>query len=409
MRNGFSLIRTWVFIVAAGLLFRPGICTAQTAGDQPAEPPVGVTPLPILVQPNGVLFRLKAPTEKDIFVIGTFNAWGNRNGMDAQLNQDAKMYGPDENGVFEFFYPMTPGLHAYMFNLGGKQRIYGDPYLPKAKDVFKTSGDQGRYDLKGSLFQFQMQEPPWPSYVPNHLMMPVVVPHPKTGEPALRVRYYSRIAKSVHCVGGWDGWAGQAGTIDDEEHRLQPTKVRNISEFHIAPVQEGTMEYKFVVDTAIWLSDPTVLDTNPHGNSMVQLLNKDGQLKAFYTPRFDPYQKRAETAARWGNAIKWADNRDEGFARAKMERQRMFWVITMPGSDLSNKYMKTLNTDPEMVALLKDYVCLETPAHEVRDIINKQRIARVPFVILVNSQYKPEKMMFRPELAMLKQDLQSLK
>lgn len=398
-----------LFILLAALVVRPD-AAAQTLGDQPVvDPPTGIVPLPVEMQPNGVLFRLEAPGVGSAFVLGSFNAWGDRNGLDSTLNDACRMYGPDERGLFEFFYPMSPGTHAFAFCLEGKTKIYGPKELPRAGDIFGTQGAGGKYDLKGSVFQFQLGEPPWPSYVPNHLMMPVIVPHPTTGQPALRMRYFTRIAKSVHCVGSWDGWAGGVGVIDDEEHRMVATRVRNVWEFHVPKLDPGVLEYKFVVDTCVWIPDPTVFNTNSHGNSLVQLADQGGAMKALYTPRFAPYQQRQNTESRWGGTVKWVDYRQEGFSRAQIEKQRMLWVITLPGSQLSKKFMEAVNADPELVQVLSNFICLETPAHEVRDIMEKQNIYRLPYVVLVDSEYKPGKTMFNPTLDQLKKELAALK
>jgi len=407
MRIPDTVLRSAVRAVMALLLLAlDARLAAQSLGDMPVvDPPQGIVPLPVQMQPNGVLFRLQAPGVSNAYVLGSFNAWGDRNGMDAKLSDDCRMFGPDEKGVFEFFYPMTPGTHAFAFCLDGNTKVYGPRELPKAGDVFGVEGVGGKYDLKGSIFQFQLGEPPWPSYVPNHLMMPAVVPHPSTGQPALRVRYFTRVAKSVHCVGNWDSWAGGVAVIEDTEHRMAPTRVRNVWEYYISPINEGILEYKFVVDTCVWIPDPTVYNTNSHGNSLIQVSGG----KALYTPRFNPYQQRADTETRWGGAIKWVDYRQEGFARAQMEKQPMLWVITLPGSALSRKFMETVNADQELVGMLGNVICLETPAHEVRDIMEKQNIYRLPYAILVNSQYKPEKSLFNPSVETLKDELKALK
>lgn len=364
--------------------------------------------LPLEYSPTGVLFRVKAPGAKNVYLAGTFNGWGGSDGTSI-ADPACKMFGPDEQGGFEVFYSLTPGTHVFKYAIDGNRWIPGPPDLPRAKDDFDTTSGQG--GMMGSMFEFALQEPPWPSYVPTKEMLPVVVTHKQTGEPYVRIRFFSRQATEAHVVGSWDGWGGISNrAVASEKHAMKKTRVPNIWENHIGPLKEGVVEYKIVVNKRQWLSDPSVIEQSQDGNTRINVTKGgDGKWFAEYNPRFDPAATRKKTSARWGGTLEWEDDRNEGFRKGSAQKKRMLWVITMPKSALSEKLMKEINADPQLTAQLKDFVCLETAANEVDDIVKRRKIYRLPYVILVDSNYKPVYEKFNPSLAELKEKVATLK
>jgi len=363
-------------------------------------------PLPLVYSPTGVLFRVKAPGAQTVHLAGTFNGWAGSNGKTV-ADPTAKMYGPDENGIFEIFYSLTPGRHTFKYCVDGTRWIQGPKDLPTAKDDFDIA--EGQNGMPGSAFMFALQEPPWPSYVPTTEMLPTVLVHNTTGKPYLRVRFFSRQAKSAHVVGSWDGWAGISNrSVADNARAMTPTRVPNIWEKYVGPLKEGMVEYKVVVNNRQWLSDPSVKEFSQDGNTMVRIVKAGDKWAPMYTPRFDPRAVRKETKSRWGGTLPWEDDRDAGFAQAQLTKKKMIWVITLPKSQLSENLMKTVNTDPEIVTQLENFICLETAANEVDDIIRQRKIYRLPYVVLVDSKYKPAWEGFNPDAATLKAKLAAL-
>ncbi|MDX2177190.1 MAG: glycogen-binding domain-containing protein [Candidatus Sumerlaeia bacterium] len=369
---------------------------------------IEAVPLPLEYSPTGVLFRVKAPGAQSVFVAGTFNGWGGSDGSTIS-DPSTRMYGPDENGVFEYFVSLTPGTHVFKYAINGNQWIPGPPNLPRMKDDFDTTPGQG--DQSGSAFDFSLEEPPWPSYVPTVEMMPAVVIHQETGEPFLRVRFFSRYATTAHIVGGHDGWGGISNrAVFSDWHKMQPTRVPNVWQKYIGPLKEGFQEYKIVANNRQWLSDPSVSEMSQDGNTMIRISKATGTWQATYTPRFDPNAKRQDTKSRWGNDLVWEDDRNTGFAQAQLMQQRMLWVISLPQSGLSESLMKNINGDAELVGMLSgSTICLETPAHEVLDIIRGRMIQRLPYVVLVDSSYRPVWEKFNPGTDELKEQLRNLK
>jgi hypothetical protein len=362
--------------------------------------------LPVEVGPTGVLFRVRAPGAKEVFLAGTFNGWG---GSDGQTLRDpaTKMFGPDERGVFERFQPLTPGRHIFKFCIDGTRWITGPSNLPKAKDNFDLL--PGQSEVRGSALDFALTEPPWPSYVPTRDMMPACVTHNETGQPYLRIRFFTRGANSVHAVGSWDGWSGISDrAVFSPSHKLTQASDPNFWETYIGPLGQGPLEYKIVVNNRTWLSDPAVLEQSEDGNSRIQIANHNGVWYALYNPRFHPDARRRATQSRWGENVVWHDDRNQAFLRAKATKQKMLWVITLPKSKLSEELMTTINSDPEMVELMRPMLCLETAAHDVEAVLQQQRILRLPHVILVDSNYRPTWQSFNPSLADLKQAIAQL-
>lgn len=358
-------------------------------------------PLPLVHTPTGMLFRVKAPGAESVYLAGTFNGWGGSDGNAIQ-EPTAKMFGPDEEGVFEIFAPLTPGTHIFKYAINGNQWIPGPPDLPRAKDDFDNT--PGQRQMMGSAVDFSLQEPPWPSYVPTVEMLPVAFTHQQTGEGYLRVRFFSRHASQAHVVGSWDGWQGISNrTVSEPRKAMQPTPVPNVWESYIGPISEGFVQYKIVANTREWLSDPCVTDVSQDGNSVVYMAKQpNGQWLAQYTPRFAANQVRTETKKRWGGTLDWEDDRNAGFAAARLTGKKLFWVITLPGSRPSENLMRAISADPDLSSQLKDFICLETRASDVKDIIEQRRIIRLPYVVLVDSKYKPVYEKFNPSLAELK-------
>ncbi len=376
------------------------------------QPPSDVTPLPLEFTSRGVLFRIKAPNVKSVYVLGSFNNFADQHLPGDTIDESDKMYGPSEDGMFEQFYPLTPGTHSFAFSLEGdyNRRVYGHKSLPTEEQYYKNNKQSiDDYSVRGSVFNFSLNDPPWPSYVPSNLMAPAIVMNQQTNKPYLRVRFFSRSAKSVHVMGSWDGWKGGDGAlVEDSGHQMQPTRVPDVWEYYIGPVPKGDLMYKIVVDNLNWMSDPTVTEANQHGNTVVKILNQNNNWLPQYTPRFSDNQKRADTEYRWSNQVRWIDARNRGFSLARESGKPMIWVITLPGSKLSDDFMRNINSDPDLVEKFKELICLETPADEVRDIIYKQGINRMPYVVLVNSHYVPTKRYLKPSLEQLKIDLAML-
>ena len=365
-----------------------------------------VEPLPLVMSPKGVLFRIRAPGAKAVYLAGTFNGWAASDGCTVS-DPASKMYGPDENGIFEIFYSLTPGSHIFKFCVDGTTWYAGDPSLPRKKDDFDTTSCQN--GMAGSSFEFALGEPPWPSYVPTTEMIPVIVVHKGTNQPYLRVRFFSRQAQSAHIVGNWDGWAGIAyRAVQDPAKAMYKTRVPNVWEKYIGPLKEGTLEYKIVANNRMWLSDPSVREQSQDGNTLIQIVQMNGQWVPQYRPRFDPKAVRQDTGKRWGGNLVWEDDRNAGFAKANLTKQRMIWVITLPKSRISEQLMKDINADAQLTGTLANFVCLETSANEVEDIMRQRKINRLPYVILVDSKYKPVYEKFNPSIEELRQKTATL-
>lgn len=373
------------------------VASAQT----PAEP------LPLVQTPTGILFRVKAPTAQSVYLGGTFNGWGGSDG-NAITDPAAKMFGPDETGTFEIFAPLTPGTHVFKYAINGVEWIPGPPELPRAKDDFDNT--PGQRQLMGSAVDFSLQEPPWPSYVPTSEMLPFAFTHQQTGEAYLRVRFFSRNAQIAHVVGSWDGWAGIGNrTVNEPSKAMNPTPVPNVWESYIGPLPEGFVQYKIVANTREWLSDPCVADVSQDGNSVVFMSKTGNTWSAAYTPRFSPDQVRSETKKRWGGTLDWEDDRNAGFAAARLTGKKMLWIITLPGSKPSEALMREISADAQLSEQLKDFICLETRASDVKDIIQSRGIFRLPYVVLVDSSYKPVYEKFNPPMEELKSSISALK
>lgn len=382
-------------IIASLLLLFPMLVSA-----------IEYTALPLEHGPTGVLFRVQSDEAREIYVAGTFNGWAGSDGFTVR-DERHKMYGPNADGIFEKFYPLTPGNHVFKYCIDGYFWAPGPPDLPRAKDDFDLL--EGQQGMMGTQFEFSLESPPWPSYVSTQDMMPVAVLHRETNRPYLRVRFFSRQANTVHVVGSWDGWGGIAyRAVEDESHKMREANEPNFFESYIGPLEPGILEYKFVVNNRQWLSDPSVVEQSEDGNTAMQIAQYNGNWVALYTPRFDPDAKRRDTKSRWGDQLIWLDDRDEGFFRARASQNPMLWVITLPESRPSVSLMEKINADPEMVSMLKNMVCLETAAHEVEDILRDQRIFRLPHVVLVDSQYRPVYSEFNPQPDQLKAKLQGL-
>ncbi len=365
-----------------------------------------VKALPLQHTTKGVRFLVQAPGAKQVFLTGTFNGWGGSDGSTVS-DPSCLMFGPDERGVFETFVSLTPGTHIFKYAVDGHLWMPGPENLPRAADDFdRTSGQNG---LKGSSFQFSLKDPPWPSYVPTREMLPVVFTHNETGKPYLRVRFFSRQAKIAHVVGSWDGWAGIGNrSVNAQDHAMKLTQVPNIWETYIGPLNPGNLEYKVVANYRQWLSDPSVREYSEDGNTKMSIGHKDGQWFPIYTPRFDPNAVREDTSKRWGGPLVWEDDRNAGFAKARLTQKPMLWVITLPESPLSVNLMRSINSDNDLTQTLGNFITLETPANEVRDILQKRGIYRVPYVVLVDAQYKPVYEKFNPSIAEIKQQIASI-
>ncbi|MCB2153589.1 hypothetical protein KQI84_01780 [bacterium] len=366
--------------------------------------------LPLVHTPIGVLFRVKAPDAQSVYLAGTFNGWAGSDGYTV-TDPSARMYGPDDNGVYEIFYPLTPGTHIFKYCVNGAPDGWmpGPSDLPRAKDDFDNT--PGQAGLMGSSFEFSLTEPPWPPKIPNQLMRPVVLVKNTDGQPYLRVRFFSRQAKSVHAVGSWDGWTGISDrAVFDDYHKLSVTNVPHVWEGYLGPLTEGTLEFKLVVNNRQWLSDPSVLQVSQDGNSVIQIFQRNGQWYAGYTPRFPDGAQRQAEENRWGNALKWHIEREDTFKMAADSNTPLLWVITLPGSKYSQELMEQINTDPALVTELKNrFICLETPANEVQHILRKYRIFRVPYVAVFDSNMTPTWRGFNPSTSFLRQELEKVK
>ncbi|MEQ8820874.1 MAG: hypothetical protein RLY93_11570 [Sumerlaeia bacterium] len=377
-----------------------------------AGPALAAEALPLIYTPTGVLFRVKAPDASSVYIAGTFNGWANSDGYTVS-DPESKMFGPDENGVFEHFYTLTPGVHVFKYCVNGTHDGWmpGPPDLERRKDDFDVTAGQG--GTMGSAFEFSLEEPPWPGYIPNGSMRPRLLVSKMDGKPYLRVRFFSRQANIVHIVGSWDGWAGISDRgVYDEYHAAAVARRSDTSEEvpyvwekYIGPLEEGTLEYKIVVNNRQWLADPSVLQASEDGNSVVGIRRLNESWVPVYTPRFPDNQTREDIKKRWGPNLEWEIGLKEGFDLARANRKPMIWVITLPGSAYSERFMKGINSDPAVVQTLKSFVCLETPANEVRNLLRKYQIYRVPYVAIFDSAGQVKWRGFNPSEQTLKQQL----
>ncbi|MCB2156996.1 hypothetical protein KQI84_19125 [bacterium] len=346
----------------------------------------GVEPLPVEIQQDGALFRIKVtnPAIQSVFVVGTHNGWGDQFAAEDPVNANDRMYGPDADGVYELYYPLVPGTYAYMFCLNGdfNKRIYGHSSDPKASEFFEEQGGEEIHNLKGSILQFRLDEPPWPPVLCSRQMMPTVIT--RDGKPFLRVRFYDTSAETVHMLGSWNDWKGAGNTfVSDDSQRMRETPINGVYEYVAGPLPMGEIQYKFVVDRKNWLSDPVVEETNSHGNSIVRIEKASDGWKAVYTPRFDPDKPRGEWV--WDSGrINWITRMDEGFRQAKLRHTAVFWVIALPGSKPSEDFLNHLDDDDVLRSRLERGIVLKTPAHEFRETLRQKRIVRLPYVMIAD-------------------------
>lgn len=370
------------------------------------------TPMPLIHTSTGVLFQIIAPGAEQVYLVGTFNGWGRSDGITVS-EPDARMLGPLEDGLFQLFVPLTPGRHLFKYCINGSADgwMRGDPSLPTMEDQFDRQEHQMRVGAS-SMFDFALQEPPWPSVVTSEQMSPVVWYHEPTGRPFLRVRFYSRTATSSYLVGSWDGWAGISyrEVHDPNKAMQQAPNYPTLWQGYIPLAGPGQLEYKIVANGREWLSDPSVVEMSDDGNSRITIARgSDGRLQAIYTRRFSDEVQRIPEEYRWSPNVYWFIEQEPAFKAAVEHRARCIWVISMPGQELSTRIMRGLNDDPETAAILNTMVCLETPANLVRETLRQQGINRVPHVILINSNFQVAWQRFNPSVAELKEKLQMLR
>jgi 1,4-alpha-glucan branching enzyme len=73
---------------------------------------------------EGVMFRMKAPDAERVAIAGSFNQW--------ETDKDM-LSGPDKNGVWSIFIPLTDGRYEYLFIVDGTHWLL-DPAAPSAGD-----------------------------------------------------------------------------------------------------------------------------------------------------------------------------------------------------------------------------------------------------------------------------------
>lgn len=76
------------------------------------------------VDKNGVTFRVKAPSAKQVSIVGNFNRWS----ADGQ-----PLSGPDHDGIWAVTLPLKKGRHEYLFLIDGKEWLL-DPNAPMTAD-----------------------------------------------------------------------------------------------------------------------------------------------------------------------------------------------------------------------------------------------------------------------------------
>jgi len=354
------------------------------------------------------LFQILAPGAEVVYLVGSFNGWAESDGFTV-ADPTAKMLGPMEGGLFQMFVPLTPGRHLFKFCVNGTREgwILGHPSLPTMQDDFDRS--EGQQHLQASsMFEFSLKEPPWPSIVTAEQMSPRVEYY--NNRPWLSVRFYSRTAQSAFIVGSWDGWQGISyRRVSDPTKSMK--QVENYPVLwlgHIPLSGPGDLQYKIVPNGKEWLSDPSVVELSEDGNTRMTIVDSNGKLEAIFTRRFQDDVERVPVEYRWSLDVPWQIERQRGFELAMQHKARMIWVITMPGSTISETLMSSLHKDPETVAMLQQMICLETPANLVRDVLQQQGIHRVPHVVLINSQFQAVYQDFNPSPEELKNLLRQL-
>lgn len=70
------------------------------------------------------MFSVKAQNAKRVALAGSFNQWD----ADKDL-----LSGPDQNGVWSIFIPLTDGRYEYLFLIDEAQWLL-DPYGPSVED-----------------------------------------------------------------------------------------------------------------------------------------------------------------------------------------------------------------------------------------------------------------------------------
>ncbi len=307
-----------------------------------------------------------------VYLIGSSNGRSAAGETFPRLDGSAETHTARSHGLFE------TNMHA---------RIGETTHGNKNGALFEDSNDRGRFGETDSAADFVLPTPPWPSWLDSRLLHPAVVSDPRNGKPGLRVRFYSRHAQTVHCVGSWDGWAGETDLVGDTVHRAEPTAVPDVYEYHIPLTGPGRLEYKFVLDAYSWISDPSVIDTNEAGHTTIDIHTDRNIVYANFQPRFSGKTASPENVFGLSGNLAWLHERAEGFSQASMSDKPMLWVITVPGSDYGTRLMKSINGTPEVTETLRNYICLETPASDVLDILQSQDIGALPCVVLVDKTY----------------------
>lgn len=82
-------------------------------------------PGPVLTG-KGVSFSFYAPKARSVAIAGSFNSW------DIHKN---RLSGPDKNGLWNIFLPLTEGRYEYLFVVNEKD-WQPDPAVPQVDDGF---------------------------------------------------------------------------------------------------------------------------------------------------------------------------------------------------------------------------------------------------------------------------------
>lgn len=195
-----------------------------------------------------VEFSVRAPGEKDAFVAGRFNNWGDAvNG--AVQNEDARMEGPDSRGFFRKTIKLDPGIHHFQYVIGAENSSW--IHVSADKMPVDESGnnvlvidDQGRVPPEGA---------------------PYVYP-PRATTYGVEFRVYAPGYRSAFLAGDFNNWANiKDGRITDT--RFMMFVAGNNEFIRTEHLKEGVYEYGINLDSRSdrWLSGSPALPMGDNG------------------------------------------------------------------------------------------------------------------------------------------------
>lgn len=200
----------------------------------------------------GVVFTLKAPDAREVFLAGDFNGW----------NATAQPLAKGDGGVWTVTLALDPGQYEYKYVVDGQWRE--DPDNPEKKsDPFGGSNSLLTIAADGTVAAKKPAAPAPAPKKPAESGGDVKAGRPRAVDGGVLFTWGDAGAGSVFLAGSFNDWNSTADPL---------TKGGNGVWSIVKEMPAGKHEYKFVVDGA-WFADPENPDTqaDPYGgaNSLV--------------------------------------------------------------------------------------------------------------------------------------------